>query len=61
MDEGQLKALLDEAITYKNPKDREGKSELFKVSELFWIQMYILVCVSTIMLKRKLKIVMHRL
>ncbi|KAL1453862.1 hypothetical protein WDU94_010169 [Cyamophila willieti] len=30
LDEGQLKALLDEAITYKNPKDREGKSELFK-------------------------------
>lgn len=61
MDEGQLKALLDEAITYKNPKDREGKSELFKVGELFWIQMYILVCVSTIILKSKLKIVMHLL
>ncbi|KAI5722653.1 hypothetical protein M8J76_011546 [Diaphorina citri] len=30
LDEGQLKALLDEAITYKNPKDREFKSELFK-------------------------------
>uniref|UniRef100_A0A1B6EP68 Uncharacterized protein n=1 Tax=Cuerna arida TaxID=1464854 RepID=A0A1B6EP68_9HEMI len=30
LDEGQLRALLDEAITYKNPKDREGKSELFK-------------------------------
>ncbi|XP_060532932.1 uncharacterized protein LOC132705957 isoform X2 [Cylas formicarius] len=25
----ELKALLDEAINYKNPKDREGKSELF--------------------------------
>lgn len=56
MDEGQLKALLDEAITYKNPKDREGKSELFKVGELFWIQMYMLVCVSTIILRSKLKI-----
>lgn len=27
----QLKALLDEAITYKTPKDRENKSETFKV------------------------------
>lgn len=26
----ELKDLLDEAITYKNPKDREGKSTLFK-------------------------------
>lgn len=24
--------MLDEAINYKNPKDREGKSELFNVS-----------------------------
>jgi hypothetical protein len=32
LDDGQLKALLDEAITYKRPKDREGKSDLFKVS-----------------------------
>lgn len=30
MNDGELKALLDEAITYKNPKDREGKSALFK-------------------------------
>ncbi|XP_059621297.1 uncharacterized protein LOC132264958 isoform X2 [Phlebotomus argentipes] len=29
-DDGQLKALLDEAITYKTPKDREHKSEAFK-------------------------------
>lgn len=29
MDDGQLKALLDEAITYKCPKDREGKSKIF--------------------------------
>uniref|UniRef100_A0A1L8DMV0 Putative serine/threonine-protein kinase n=1 Tax=Nyssomyia neivai TaxID=330878 RepID=A0A1L8DMV0_9DIPT len=27
----QLKALLDEAITYKTPKDREHKSEAFKI------------------------------
>lgn len=32
LDDGQLKALLDEAITYKRPKDREGKSDLFRVS-----------------------------
>lgn len=32
LDDGQLKALLDEAITYKSPKDRKGKSELFNVS-----------------------------
>ncbi|XP_026333105.1 uncharacterized protein LOC113240099 [Hyposmocoma kahamanoa] len=30
LDDGQLRALLDEAITYKCPKDREGKSNLFK-------------------------------
>ncbi|XP_075984079.1 uncharacterized protein LOC142981835 isoform X2 [Anticarsia gemmatalis] len=30
LDDGQLKALLDEAINYKNPKDREGKSSLFQ-------------------------------
>lgn len=30
LNDGELKALLDEAITYKNPKDREGKSALFK-------------------------------
>ncbi|XP_050667112.1 uncharacterized protein LOC126966871, partial [Leptidea sinapis] len=30
LDDGQLRALLDEAITYKCPKDREGKSSLFK-------------------------------
>lgn len=28
----QLKALLDEAMTYKNPKDLAHKSETFKVS-----------------------------
>jgi hypothetical protein len=35
LDDGQLKALLDEAITYKCPKDREGKSDLFRVSPRF--------------------------
>ncbi|XP_033216058.1 uncharacterized protein LOC117172348 isoform X3 [Belonocnema kinseyi] len=30
LNEGELRALLDEAITYKRPKDREGKSDLFK-------------------------------
>ncbi|XP_018328656.1 putative uncharacterized protein DDB_G0277255 isoform X2 [Agrilus planipennis] len=30
LDDGQLKALLDEAITYKSPKDRVGKSQLFQ-------------------------------
>lgn len=30
LDDGQLKALLDEAINYKTPKDREGKSSMFK-------------------------------
>ncbi|XP_067014923.2 uncharacterized protein tyf isoform X3 [Anabrus simplex] len=30
LDDGQLRALLDEAITYKRPKDREGKSDLFR-------------------------------
>nr|CAD7442369.1 unnamed protein product [Timema bartmani] len=34
LDDGQLKALLDEAITYKCPKDREGKSDLFRSSAL---------------------------
>ncbi|XP_055678916.1 mucin-22 isoform X2 [Lutzomyia longipalpis] len=30
-DDRQLKALLDEAMTYKTPKDREHKSEAFKI------------------------------
>ncbi|XP_059050864.1 uncharacterized protein LOC131845787 [Achroia grisella] len=30
LDDGQLRALLDEAIQYKCPKDREGKSSLFQ-------------------------------
>lgn len=29
LNDRELKALLDEAMNYKNPKDREGKSELF--------------------------------
>lgn len=31
LNDRELKALLDEAMNYKNPKDREGKSELFNV------------------------------
>lgn len=34
LDDGQLKALLDEAIQYKCPKDREGKSKIFRVSTI---------------------------
>uniref|UniRef100_A0A0K8T2W9 Uncharacterized protein n=1 Tax=Lygus hesperus TaxID=30085 RepID=A0A0K8T2W9_LYGHE len=30
LDEPGLRALLDEAISYKTPKDAQGKSELFK-------------------------------
>lgn len=30
LNDGELKSLLDEAMSYKNPKDREGKSALFK-------------------------------
>ncbi|XP_036145997.1 actin cytoskeleton-regulatory complex protein PAN1 isoform X2 [Monomorium pharaonis] len=30
LNDNELRALLDEAITYKRPKDREGKSNLFK-------------------------------
>lgn len=33
MSDTQLKDLLDEAITYKNPKDRETKSDRFKVRQ----------------------------
>jgi hypothetical protein len=29
LNDGELKGLLDEALNYKNPKDREGKSKLF--------------------------------
>jgi hypothetical protein len=47
LDDGQLKALLDEAITYKRPKDREGKSDLFRVSES---KVYIELSVSVSML-----------
>lgn len=32
MEESDLKALLEEAITYKRPKDREHKSATFNVS-----------------------------
>ena len=32
MDDIALKALLDEAITYRNPRDVEDKSDTFKVS-----------------------------
>lgn len=32
MDEKELKNLLDEAITYKNPRDANDKSDTFKVS-----------------------------
>jgi hypothetical protein len=32
LNDGQLKALLDEAYNYKSPKDRVGKSEIFKVN-----------------------------
>lgn len=32
MDENDLKNLLDEALTYKNPRDANEKSETFKVS-----------------------------
>lgn len=31
LDDDQLKNLLDEAISYKGPKDKENKSEIFKV------------------------------
>lgn len=34
MEESDLKALLEEAITYKRPKDREHKSATFNVSDL---------------------------
>lgn len=37
MEENDLKALLEEAITYKRPKDREHKSATFNVS-LFSMQ-----------------------
>lgn len=31
LDESELKNLLDEAYSYKGPKDKENKSEIFKV------------------------------
>lgn len=34
LNDRELKALLDEAMNYKNPKDREGKSELFNVRNI---------------------------
>lgn len=34
LDDQGLQALLDEAISYKIPKDREKKSALFKVLQL---------------------------
>ena len=34
MDEKDLKNLLDEALTYKNPRDANEKSETFKVSQM---------------------------
>ena len=37
MDEKELKNLLDEAITYKNPRDANDKSDTFKVIYLYFI------------------------
>lgn len=36
LDDVELKNLLDEAITYKRPKDREHKSKIFKVKTIGW-------------------------
>lgn len=41
IEESGLKSLLDEAYSYKSPKDRVGKSVLFQVSsqisfKIFW-------------------------
>lgn len=32
-DDEELRSLLEEAVSYKRPKDRENKSEMFKVSD----------------------------
>lgn len=47
LDDGQLRALLDEAITYKCPKDREGKSSLFKVGAKHTLYLYDAVLCAT--------------
>lgn len=37
LDDDALKSLLDEAISYKGPKDKENKSEIFKVRPMIVI------------------------
>jgi len=45
LNDSELRALLDEAITYKRPKDREGKSNLFKVRTLkLWVEYKNVIC-----------------
>lgn len=44
MDENDLKNLLDEALTYKNPRDANEKSETFKVSQNDCIIILSLIC-----------------
>lgn len=34
LDESELKNLLEEAYSYKGPKDKENKSETFKVTSM---------------------------
>lgn len=45
LNEGELRALLNEALTYKRPKDREGKSDLFKVifDQIFNYEIFLLI------------------
>jgi hypothetical protein len=40
MDEKELKHLLDEAITFRNPRDANDKSETFKVYFLSSLERY---------------------
>jgi hypothetical protein len=35
LNDNQLKDLLEEAVSYRNPKDKEKKSEMFKVLSYF--------------------------
>lgn len=44
LDDDALKSLLDEAISYKGPKDKENKSEIFKVCFITNFVFIIVIC-----------------
>ena len=40
LNDNELKNLLDEAYSYKGPKDKENKSEIFKVCCILFVRFF---------------------